>query len=344
MSIPLNRYGGIRPRLTADTLPAGMAAEVFDANLDGGSIRPLVISLPIARMNDGTSLISAVPAGEVNAITPPGKITVNKKDWTCQPRAGASPWLVEVKAYAWAVYFDGTLQQNYKLTWTPPITSVENTETGFKLHVNVSGNQFTFAANTAYAIYGPRFQFHFRNDTGDKGGPVLESDLWLPDQGAEKFTDPFVPVWNLELWKNGQSYADLRACNLSGNLWDKESVAFSVGRNYFLDGGEYVFEFLLDYADPRRKVRRFVQTFVDAGGHQSPASAESDLIQTGPGQIPTLNLPNGSGNFPAGGVRRIWQAGRSFDRSRAARHSSVICRDTSPPAAAAPPTSSCCAT
>ena len=320
-------FMGMFPKLDRDKLPPGAGVLVKDANLHGGSLKPLAIGTPIQSFHDGTKMKTGILATDLVALAAPGKVTLNKLTPKCLPflptpgNLLVAPEWMKISAAAFGVYTSGTDAQAPQFVGitgqggipglTVSIDRCENIDTGLRLYITLGSSNILCVPLESWYFYGPRWQFTLHNDPNGQGGPNLGTGISLVLPTYLSYTDPVLPAWSVPLWDNGQVYATLKVRDISGPLWDKEDVIFPTQSTpYFFTGGQVIIEMGLEWTDPRRRYWRFVQTLKDVNGNESPASDPSDIITVGPGDTLTINTPTSPGTWPAAGMKRLWQAGK----------------------------------
>ncbi len=311
MSIRIQQFGGVIPRMDPGQLPDEGAQRAQNVDLTGGVLAPLNLTGPFSSLHeDDGSLISGVPVEDVFAITKPDAPTVANIEHICKP----TPWL-RIWVNDWITYIhpvSGVWTVDNPRSHPMPIMRLEYTETGLTIQSYLVPVLYTFPRGGPYKLLGPRYRFGFLTDPDQENGGANTPQV-VPEaesEGDPEWSRQRVPLVD----QDDNVYAQFQVTDVSGPKYDENYLVEDMDYYYVtkpsVPAAHVYFKINLNYTEASRRHFYFVQTMLSEDDEEGPPSEKSAKITLEPGERLTLNTPRSDG-FPNNRVYRSTKGGNA---------------------------------
>lgn len=283
MKLVFPDYGGIMPRLDAESLPAIGAQTAENVDLTRGRLDPISVTGNIYKWHDDTNRISQIASGDFFQVgTPDAPTLVDEFD-----RHIFNAFTLNCREYIYVTYVNDVqeLQIDRILRFNMIPKRVQWTDYGFiatyskrKAVTQVFPND-----GRVYTIHGPRMQVW----VGNRFLPLDE-----PNYGDGVLPSGQIPLVNLND-PNEEQFGALECRDYSGPIWDNEIFVVNDDEiTWKFPAHEFQLDIDLNYTYPTRRTVYYIQANVtdDAAANEGPASDISDAIIIEPGTEVKLNV------------------------------------------------------
>jgi len=186
MSIILNQFGGMVPKLDGRNLPVEAAQQAHNVNLAGGKLAPINVPGPFQVQHDPATgkMKSMIPAGNIISVNEPAAPIIADRLKLCRP----SDWPgTQFNMGMWITYFDAagvSTTTGMVPDIVPGSGEWEYTDDGVIWRATVTSKSFSAQPGLYYYVHGLKWGISFDADTKYYGGPDQDHNFSVGNLSA----------------------------------------------------------------------------------------------------------------------------------------------------------------